>query len=200
MLVGIASSQQPGILLVAPNNPDDSYLIQKLEGTAATGARMPTGTPLAQSEIDIVRQWITDGALDDSAATQKPIQVTVVTPGPNRVLDTSPSSIVVGFSREVDASTVNASTFMLVASGGDMVFGNGNDVHIAAALPPAVGGNPRSAVFDLTGIVLQDDLYRVRLSGTGPSVIMDLDANSLQGQTSNGRFGDFVAEFVVGTP
>jgi hypothetical protein len=38
---------------------DNSYIIQKLEGTASTGGRMPLGrTPLPQSTIDIIRVWI----------------------------------------------------------------------------------------------------------------------------------------------
>jgi hypothetical protein len=63
-LVGVASVQQPGLQRVQPNSPDVSYLIQKLEGTAATGVRMPAfGQPLDQATIDAIRQWITDGAV-----------------------------------------------------------------------------------------------------------------------------------------
>ncbi len=46
-----------------PGNPDQSYLIQKIEGHAAVGARMPLGAPpLPQSTIDVIRQWIANGA------------------------------------------------------------------------------------------------------------------------------------------
>ena len=62
-LIGVASSEVPSLLRVSPGDPDNSYLIQKLEGTAAEGARMPLGgDPLPQSDIDTIRQWITDGA------------------------------------------------------------------------------------------------------------------------------------------
>jgi hypothetical protein len=48
---------------VAAGDPDNSYLIQKLEGTAAEGAQMPFGgAPLEQAVIDGIRQWIADGA------------------------------------------------------------------------------------------------------------------------------------------
>ncbi|HSG66915.1 MAG TPA: hypothetical protein VLD39_18045, partial [Gammaproteobacteria bacterium] len=58
LLVGVPSSEQAGILRVAPGDPDASYLIQKLEGTAAVGNRMPlNGTPLPQADINIIRQW-----------------------------------------------------------------------------------------------------------------------------------------------
>ena len=52
---------------VEPGNPDASYLIDKLEGNQAAGTqRMPPGGPfLDQATIDMVRQWITEGALDN---------------------------------------------------------------------------------------------------------------------------------------
>ena len=69
MLVNVPSTEVPSILRVEPGNPDDSYLVQKIEGTAAVGARMPLGGPnLSADEIAAIRQWITDGALATSAA------------------------------------------------------------------------------------------------------------------------------------
>jgi hypothetical protein len=48
---------------VEPGDPDNSYLIHKLEGTQAVGDRMPQGGPfLDQETIDEIRQWIADGA------------------------------------------------------------------------------------------------------------------------------------------
>jgi len=69
LLVGVASTQNPALMRVEPSNPGESYLIRKLEGTAGTGGQMPLGaTPLPQSDIDVIRQWITDGALQDPGA------------------------------------------------------------------------------------------------------------------------------------
>lgn len=63
-LVGVPSVEQPTILRVAIGDPDGSYIIQKLEGHAATGAQMPFGgPPLPQATIDLIRQWISAGAL-----------------------------------------------------------------------------------------------------------------------------------------
>ena len=53
MLVNVASSEDPGVLRVAPGNPDASYLVQKIEGTASVGAQMPlNAAPLPQATID----------------------------------------------------------------------------------------------------------------------------------------------------
>lgn len=62
-LVGVASVEVPSLQRVAPGDPDNSYLIHKLEGTQTSGARMPLGGPfLDQATIDSVRAWIQAGA------------------------------------------------------------------------------------------------------------------------------------------
>lgn len=207
MLVDVASNQVPTLDRVDPGNPADSYLVQKLEGTAAVGAQMPlNGTPLQQASIDVIRQWIIDGAIDDRAPSADPIRVTALTPVPGSD-DTAPAEIVATFDRELDVSTVNANTFLLQASGGDGTFGDGNEADIAAAAITTPAMNPMSATFDLTGVVLGDDTYQVRLLGSGASFIMDIDANALDGEYS-GSFpsgdgtegGDFEATFTVTTP
>lgn len=64
--VGVASSEVPALQRVEAGNPDDSYLVQKLEGTAAVGQRMPAGrAPLSAAQIATVREWISRGAMND---------------------------------------------------------------------------------------------------------------------------------------
>jgi hypothetical protein len=63
----IASSQNAMLTRVIPMDPDGSFLIQKLEGTPGIiGARMPAdGFYLQQATVDVIRQWILDGALNN---------------------------------------------------------------------------------------------------------------------------------------
>ena len=62
-LVGVASRQQPTLSRVAAGDPDNSYLVQKIEGTAASGQRMPLGGgALDPAVIDDIRLWIANGA------------------------------------------------------------------------------------------------------------------------------------------
>jgi uncharacterized protein (TIGR03118 family) len=63
-LVGVASLEQPTLQRVKAGDPDNSYLIRKLEGSAGiSGSRMPLGGPfLDQATIDQVRSWISNGA------------------------------------------------------------------------------------------------------------------------------------------
>jgi hypothetical protein len=209
-LVGVASSQDPGTQRVNPNNPDISYLIQKLEGPGVTGGQMPPSGALQQSDIVTIRQWISDGAIDDQAQASTPIKVASLSIAPGSTLTAAPTTqITAGFDRDLDASTVNLNTFILEGSNNDGTFGDGDDLLIAPG-PASVavpGANLRSAVFDLTGVVLVDDTYRIRLLGSGASFIMDMDANALDGEYfgvfpsgNNAEGGDFDVQFTIATP
>jgi uncharacterized protein (TIGR03118 family) len=60
-IVGVASIEQPTLMRVKPGDAANSYLIQKLEGTA--GTQMPLGgPPLPQATIDKIKAWINSGA------------------------------------------------------------------------------------------------------------------------------------------
>lgn len=62
-LVNVASQEAPSLKRVLAGNPDNSYIVQKLEGTQSVGARMPFGGPfLDQATINQVRDWIQAGA------------------------------------------------------------------------------------------------------------------------------------------
>lgn len=63
LLVGVASSEVPSLQRVAPGDAANSYLIHKLEGHQAVGARMPLGGPYLDAQsINLIRQWINNGA------------------------------------------------------------------------------------------------------------------------------------------
>jgi hypothetical protein len=67
-LVNIASRFKAGATLVIPGDPDNSYLVHKLEGQSdITGSRMPRGTGpyLTQGQMEIIRRWIALGAKND---------------------------------------------------------------------------------------------------------------------------------------
>lgn len=63
-LVGRASTEKPELLRVNPGNPDEGYLIHKLEGREGiVGGRMPLASaPLSEAELAMVRMWIAGGA------------------------------------------------------------------------------------------------------------------------------------------
>jgi hypothetical protein len=71
-LVNVPSVEDPSRFRVEPFNPDDSYLICKLEACSTMiGQQMPLiGGPLDQPVIDVIRQWITDGAADEPISVE----------------------------------------------------------------------------------------------------------------------------------
>jgi hypothetical protein len=66
-LVGIASVQKPSLQRVQTDEPDDSYLIHKIEGQPdILNQRMPPGgNTLSTEEIVLIRTWILEGAMDN---------------------------------------------------------------------------------------------------------------------------------------
>jgi hypothetical protein len=64
-LVGVPSRGKPGAMRIVPRNPDNSYIIHKLEGQSdIVGRRMPTNGPpfLTDGQVLIISRWIETGA------------------------------------------------------------------------------------------------------------------------------------------
>jgi uncharacterized protein (TIGR03118 family) len=66
-IVNVPSIEQPGLDRILPNDPDNSYMIHKVEGAPGiSGSRMPLGCSgascLPQGTIDMMRQWVYAGA------------------------------------------------------------------------------------------------------------------------------------------
>lgn len=67
-LVGRPSARKAGATFVIPGDPDNSYLVHKLEGRSdVVGVRMPLGGPpyLTDGQMLVVRRWIQSGAKND---------------------------------------------------------------------------------------------------------------------------------------
>src|SRR5437016_3603260 len=62
-LINVPSPRDSNLIRVVPGDPDASFLIQKLQGTQTLGDRMPDGGPyLTTAQVNVIRQWIQDGA------------------------------------------------------------------------------------------------------------------------------------------
>jgi hypothetical protein len=127
-------------------------------------------------------------------------RVTSVLPAPGSNSGEPPTSIRVTFDRPVNTQSFNEETFQLTWSGGDGVFDNGNDITL---FTPALSfPDSKTAVLDLTGIPIPDEIFRLRLAGTGTRRILAADGIALDGEFS-GTFpsgdgaegGDFVMFF-----
>ena len=56
-----------GLPGIEPGNPDESFLITQIVAQGDKPAKMPKGAPaLSIVEVDLIRKWIAEGAVDDS--------------------------------------------------------------------------------------------------------------------------------------
>ena len=172
LLVGIPSTEAPSVLRVRAGDPNNSYLIQKLEGRAAVGAQMPFGgPPLPVATIAFIRQWITDGAARPATAATGAVaafQLSSIAPADGDSLAQAPSSIVMGFTRELDLTRVNAASVQLqrvTASTGDA-----ESIAIDVSVPHANS----MAIVLLPHSALAAGRYRVIVDGQPGNEITDL--------------------------
>jgi hypothetical protein len=179
LLVGVPSTEQPNVLRIKAGDPDNSYLVQKIEGTASiSGVRMPFGGPyLPQATIDVIRTWVTNGALPStmaaSAATQHhtSFAVEVTAPEEGMVLPAALPAIVVAFNHELDVSLVNYTTVALERT--DMA--PTAPVVVTTAL---AAGNSRVLLITPRA-PLAAGSYRVTLRGSGGAALADVNAETL---------------------
>jgi hypothetical protein len=182
MLVNVASTQVPTLLRVKPGDPDNSYLVQKIDGRATVGGRMPLGrAALPQASIDLVRSWIAAGATMNSVDDGRfSIQSTIPAAGEMSVAAVKEFQII--FSSDIDASLVSSTAISIESSGGDGSFAEGNetllplaDVRVSPAnarvllvypAAPLAGDDYRLVIDEASGIALADNANRT-LDGDG---------------------------------
>jgi len=61
-LVGVQAAGDASRTLVIAGDPDNSALLAKLQPDPPFGGMMPPGVPLSAARVELVRQWIADGA------------------------------------------------------------------------------------------------------------------------------------------
>lgn len=199
LLVNAPSAEVEGVLRVDPGNPDDSYLIRKLEGTAEVGGRMPLNAPaLPASTIAIIRQWIVEGA-QAPASDAAPAQLTAAWPVPDSKIEVRPESavpIVVAADAQLDTTLIEGGTVQLLESGGDGEFDNGNEVSIVSQVQVR-SLSPTVLAIAPEGHRWRADRYELRISGDAPLAVADLRSIAIDGDGDGKPGGDFVLRFEV---
>ena len=199
MLVNAPSVEVPGLLRVAPGNPDASYLIQKLEGTATVGGRMPlNGPPLPPETIAVIRQWIIDGAPQSTSVPTmtKATTLDAVWPLPDSVMRESARVIVLSASSMLDTAVLDAGVVTLRRSGGDGDFTTG-DEHILHASIVVRSSSPTVLALSAPASEWVADQYELRVSGGAPLALADLASRPIDGDRNGEPGGDFVLRFSV---
>lgn len=191
MLVNAPSVEQGSLNRVTPGDPDSSYLIQKLEGTAASGAQMPLGQPpLPPATINAIRQWIANGAPKPAATSDViPTQVRSVSPLAGQMLNPAEHDVLLESARTLDVATLNDSNVTLTRSGGNGSFGDADDANVGPVRVEVRSLSPTVLALKLAEGTFVPDRYRLTISGGGPQPVRDTDGLAI---------GDFVLEFNVG--
>jgi len=192
LLVGVPSVEEPSLLRVQAGSPDQSYMVLKIQGSPGiAGVRMPFGGPyLPQSTIDVIRQWITDGAANVSQTnalarlvherSSESLAVNFTSPEDGSRVFAPVTQVIAAFNRELDATLINATTVVLerLAPSSDGEVGTTSEVVIATrALALA---NPE-AILIIPRQPLGAGSYRITLRGSGGGALADLSAHTLAG-------------------
>jgi mono/diheme cytochrome c family protein len=188
MIVGVPSNEVPGLMRINPGNPDTSYLVQKIQGNAAQGVRMPANGPpyLTQDQIDLVRRWVAAGAPPASVAPNNLI-VSSSIPAAGEVAAAGLDKLTVIFAGDVDASLAASGTFELR---------DGFDQPVALAKVRVPEGRPR--VVELTlAHALPAGSYQLEVRGQGPVALADTAGHVLDGDADGTPGGDFLMSFDV---
>lgn len=200
LLVGVPSTEVPSLDRVKPGDAAGSYIILKLTGAPGiVGGQMPLDeTPLPQSTIDVIRQWISSGAPQGTAAgatvanAMQKLQSLAQAESPVafRVNFTSPidaefvvaplKHIVVAFSHELDATLVNYTNLVLERLGPPTGSNTGSGTQpVAIASKVALAEGNASTVIITPTVPLLPGSYRVTVRGTGGGALADLNAQTL---------------------
>lgn len=204
-LVEIPSEQVPELFRVEPNAPDNSYLVRKLEGTQSVGARMPRNGPpfLEQSEIDVIRQWISDGAMDDGSggiasmhAGNSGPTVRHSWPMDQSAIQEPPRNLIVAFDREMDTTLLHDRSITLQQL---------DNIDPATLQPLQVTGarlhvtrqSPTTIRIAVPDAAWSPGRYELRISGDGPYAVAGHGGQSLDGDADGNAGGDFVLRFTL---
>ncbi|HYJ40322.1 MAG TPA: hypothetical protein VEW08_05995 [Steroidobacteraceae bacterium] len=187
LLVNVASAEVPGLMRVNPGNPDTSYLVQKIQGNAAVGARMPANGPpyLSQTQIDLVRGWIAAGAPQSAAPADQLVVVSSI-PAVSEQAGAGLGKLTIIFNGDVDSSLANGNAFELRDA-------NDRLVNAAVRVP---SGRP-NVVEITTPQPLAAGSYQLAILGDGPSPLADQSGHVLDGDADGKPGGDTLIPFDV---
>jgi hypothetical protein len=201
MLVNVASVEVPGLRRVRPGDPDLSYLIQKLEGRAAVGARMPLNSPpLPQATIDVIKQWIRDGAQRSAASTspQSPATISAIAPLDQQIINSPPGEIIVSSAAALDTTAFNSASVVLERSGGDGSFDEGNEIALTPMTLDVLSSEPTVISIKLAPNQWAPDSYQLTVAGAGSIAVGDRSGGPIDGDRDGKPGGNFVMHFELG--
>ena len=187
LLVNVASGEVPALLRVAPGNANQSYLVQKIRGTASVGGRMPLGqAALPQDRIDLIVNWVTAGAPQAGAAPDNLVVGSSI-PAAGEIAPAGTRKLTVIFAGEVDASLAASNTFELR---------DAFDQPVSLAQVRVPQGRPNVVELTLSD-ALPAGSYQLTVHGEGPVALADTAGRVLDGDADGKPGGDYLMSFDV---
>jgi hypothetical protein len=186
-LVGVPSTEVPSLLRVNPGDPDNSYIIQKLEGHAAVGAQMPFGCPQTQpcltaSTIAFIRQWITDGAPPAAAAATvhaaAPLAITSIVPDDAEPVSESPPQIMLAFNGDLDVTQIDSRSMHIEKIVPGESFASSLVSEVVPARVSVSSANLRALMVWPSRPLLSGH-YRLVVNAGAPAQVSDMAGNAL---------------------
>lgn len=202
MIVNAPSVEVPGLRRILPGDPDASYLIQKIEGRAAGGGRMPLNLPPLPAEtIAVMRQWVAQGAPRSVASPDPPApaKVDAISPQFGEILEKSPAALMLQANTDLNTASIHEGSVTLIRSGRDGSFDEGNEVPVQPLSFEVRVANPTVFVVFVPFSAWVPDSYRLRIGGSDVAVT-DLRGAAIDGDADGHVGGDFVADFELGRP
>lgn len=188
LLVNVASVEVPSLLRVNPGNPDTSYLVQKIQGNAAVGSRMPANGPpfLSQTQIDLVRSWVAAGA-PSGASPGNTLVVSSSIPAVAEQATPGLGKLTLVFNGDLDNSLVSRDAFALrdaldqpiELASVSVPLGRQNVVELTTTQPLAAGS------------------YQLAVHGEGAAPLADNAGHVLDGDADGTPGGDMLIPFDV---
>lgn len=133
--------------------------------------------------------------LPNSGDPQNPLVTTIYVPNGVGGTNVTPREIRIRLNQRIDPTTVNNFTVLLQSSGGDGIFGNGNnsqDRFIPLSGKLSYDETTDTIIVGLAslGLALENDLYRITLRGQGSDVIRNTIGLALDGENTVGSRPD----------
>lgn len=166
---GVAANGNASFKRISPGNPDESYIILKLEGDARAGNQMPLGqTPLSSEQIQLVRDWIANGAPQTGTGVS-PTRVSKL------AITESKHELHIHFSRNISSESLSDDALQLyfleageqwLASSEHFQYSIAGQIFSLTLTPPAtsvegfvliINAEHLSAVYDANGRLLDGD-------------------------------------------
>jgi hypothetical protein len=217
--VGTATTDAQGVFLVRPTQPlqNTNFNVgpDGILGTADDSGYSVAKVSVTDTSGNVSNPNDRNAQLKFVVDTQGP-RITSANPSPSSQI--SPGTVLpitLGVNENVNPSSLNAQSILVVRSGGDGVFGNGNDVTMTIDVGSI---NIDYLKIDAQGSVnvsfnvngpFPNDLYRVTLVGAGTTnTVTDRAGNPLNGQfngtfpsgVTNGSGSNFVMYYTILDP